>query len=74
MDILRSLNEEEVPSSGNINVCYGKEWHRFPSSFLFPDQRYRIKFIKSEFNGMLPAYYSQEKNGNYSSSILFLLM
>lgn len=64
MDILRGLAEEEISLNGNINVCYGKEWHRFPSSFLFPDGRYRIGFVKSAFDGMLPAYYGDGENGN----------
>ncbi|XP_077288561.1 alpha-1,2-mannosyltransferase Alg9 isoform X2 [Arctopsyche grandis] len=62
MDILRGLAEEEVSLVGNINVCYGKEWHRFPSSFLFPDSRYRIGFVKSAFDGILPAYYGDGDN------------
>ncbi|KAI5289199.1 mannosyltransferase, partial [Ascosphaera acerosa] len=34
-------------------VCYGKEWYRFPSSYLLPDGM-RAKFIRSEFDGLLP--------------------
>lgn len=63
MDVLRGLAEEEVSTKGAINVCYGKEWHRFPSSFLFPDSRYRIGFVKSDFDGMLPAYFDNVDNG-----------
>lgn len=41
-----------------INVCYGKEWYRYPSSFLLPSSsRYRMRFIKSEFRGQLPKLY-----------------
>ncbi|POI29171.1 hypothetical protein CIB84_007079, partial [Bambusicola thoracicus] len=27
-----------VPEGRPVNVCVGKEWHRFPSSFLLPDK------------------------------------
>lgn len=41
-----------------INVCYGKEWYRYPSSFLLPSSsRYRMRFIRSEFRGQLPKLY-----------------
>lgn len=41
-----------------INVCYGKEWYRYPSSYFLPDSdRYRMRFIESEFRGQLPKLY-----------------
>ncbi|XP_062844640.1 alpha-1,2-mannosyltransferase ALG9 [Trichomycterus rosablanca] len=36
-----------------VNVCVGKEWHRFPSSFLLPNN-WQLQFIQSEFRGQLP--------------------
>ena len=30
----------------NVNICVGKEWHRFPSNFFLPE-RYIISFILS---------------------------
>eukprot|EP00958_Prasinococcus_capsulatus_P005145 scaffold497_cov368-Prasinococcus_capsulatus_cf.AAC.9 len=36
-------------------VCVGAEWHRFPSSFFFPDSSYRIGFLESGFHGLLPS-------------------
>ena len=36
-----------------FNVCVGKEWHRFPSSFFLP-QNFTLRFIESEFRGQLP--------------------
>lgn len=44
---------------GRINVCVGKEWHRFPSSFFLPDDKWRIRFLKSEFAGQLPKHFSE---------------
>ncbi|VDN17655.1 unnamed protein product [Gongylonema pulchrum] len=49
-----------------INVCIGKEWYRFPSSFFLPSSgrsdggrlwTTELKFIKSEFAGLLPKPY-----------------
>jgi alpha-1,2-mannosyltransferase len=44
------------------SVCYGKEWYRFPSSYHLPNDM-RAKFIKSEFNGLLPGEFSEAKTG-----------
>uniref|UniRef100_A0A7M4E8A7 Mannosyltransferase n=1 Tax=Crocodylus porosus TaxID=8502 RepID=A0A7M4E8A7_CROPO len=42
-----------VPEGRPIHVCVGKEWYRFPSSFLLPDN-WQLHFIPSEFRGQLP--------------------
>lgn len=39
-----------------LRICYGKEWHRFPGHYLVPDG-IRVNWIKSEFDGMLPAHF-----------------
>ncbi|KAL9000351.1 MAG: hypothetical protein Q9188_005694 [Gyalolechia gomerana] len=44
------------------NVCLGKEWYRFPSSYFLP-KGMRAKFIKSEFNGLLPGQFNEAKTG-----------
>jgi alpha-1,2-mannosyltransferase len=56
-DILENPNTKDP-----INICISKEWYRYPSSFFLPSTRYSIRFIKSEFKGMLPAYYSDHEN------------
>ena len=43
-------------------VCLGKEWHRFPSSYFLP-KGIHAKFVRSEFNGLLPGEYSEAKTG-----------
>ncbi len=43
-------------------VCLGKEWYRFPSSFFLPNGA-RAKFVKSEFDGLLPGEFSEAKVG-----------
>ncbi|KAF3935959.1 hypothetical protein ABW19_dt0205400 [Dactylella cylindrospora] len=40
------------------NVCFGKEWYRFPSSFFLPDSA-RPRFIKSAFAGLLPGQFPE---------------
>lgn len=52
---------QDIAKSGD-NVCLGKEWYRFPSSFHLP-KGVHAKFIKSEFNGLLPGEFSEAKTG-----------
>lgn len=44
------------------NVCFGKEWYRFPSSYFLPRDM-RAKFIRSEFRGLLPGEFSEARTG-----------
>ncbi|XP_072376980.1 alpha-1,2-mannosyltransferase ALG9 [Diabrotica undecimpunctata] len=66
IDLMMELNkypiEQKISERAQINVCYGKEWHRYPSSFFLPNVNWNIRFIKSEFDGMLPAPYSVGDN------------
>ncbi|CCL98089.1 uncharacterized protein FIBRA_00083 [Fibroporia radiculosa] len=39
-----------------LRLCVGKEWHRFPGHYIVPEG-VRVDWIKSEFNGMLPAHF-----------------
>lgn len=45
--------EEPGVAEASGSVCFGKEWYRFPSSFFLPNDM-RAKFIRSEFQGLLP--------------------
>lgn len=72
MELSTSRDILEDPTSKEpINVCIGKDWYRFPSSFFLPSTRYSIRFLKSEFRGMLPAYYSNEENATQISHDYF---
>lgn len=54
----------ELPPRTTItNVCVGREWYHFPASFFLPDN-YRLRFVKSGFDGLLPGDFEE------SSSIL----
>lgn len=44
------------------NVCLGKEWYRFPSSFHLP-RGVHAKFIRSEFTGLLPGEFREATDG-----------
>ncbi|KAI1201755.1 glycosyltransferase family 22 protein [Nemania serpens] len=44
------------------NVCFGKEWYRFPSSYFLP-RNMHAKFIRSEFRGLLPGEFSEARTG-----------
>uniref|UniRef100_A0AC35GNY2 Mannosyltransferase n=1 Tax=Panagrolaimus sp. PS1159 TaxID=55785 RepID=A0AC35GNY2_9BILA len=54
-----------------IQVCTGKEWHRFPSNFFIPEKatdkygvtkKIELQFIRSAFRGLLPKPYA---NGSF---------
>lgn len=48
----------QTGSADHINVCMGKDWYRYPSSFHLPNsKRYRMRFIRSDFRGQLPKLY-----------------
>lgn len=67
MDIMIDFNayhlEQKQSTTMEYNFCVGKDWYRFPGTFLFPSKNYRLRFLKSEFRGMLPAYYDESENG-----------
>ncbi|KAI4200360.1 MAG: hypothetical protein LQ350_004008 [Teloschistes chrysophthalmus] len=44
------------------NVCLGKDWYRFPSSYFLPSGM-RVKFVKSAFDGLLPGQFTEAKIG-----------
>ncbi|KAH8880299.1 hypothetical protein GQ53DRAFT_737341 [Thozetella sp. PMI_491] len=52
---------QDVGNPGD-NVCFGKEWYRFPSSYFLP-LNMKAKFIRSEFRGLLPGEFSEARTG-----------
>ncbi|KAI0319029.1 asparagine-linked glycosylation 9 protein isoform a [Amylostereum chailletii] len=44
----------------DLRLCLGKEWYRFPGHYLVPDG-IRVDWIKSEFDGQLPAHFKETK-------------
>ncbi len=61
LKIYGALEKHESAKPGEI-VCLGKEWYRFPSSYFLPNGMH-AKFIKSEFDGLLPGEFSEAKVG-----------
>ena len=47
-------NEIGRNSKQEMNICLGKEWYRYGSSFFIPSSHQQIRFIKSGFDGLLP--------------------
>ena len=43
MELAKFGAQKVIETNRPINVCVGKEWHRFPSSFFLPDNRYLSK-------------------------------
>lgn len=48
-----------IPHDAHGNVCVGREWYRYPSSFFLPDNA-RLRFVKSGFNGLLPGDFQED--------------
>lgn len=44
------------------NVCLGKDWYRFPTSFFLPPTT-RPGFVKSAFDGLLPGRFHEGQTG-----------
>ncbi|GAB1611180.1 alpha-1,2-mannosyltransferase ALG9-like [Argonauta hians] len=66
MDVYLEMNQiatkpdvHTISTDKQVNVCIGKEWYRFPSSFFLPNENWHLRFIKSEFKGQLPKPYYQ---------------
>ncbi|CAM9014136.1 unnamed protein product [Wickerhamomyces anomalus] len=47
-----------IPANASGNLCVGREWYRYPSSFFLPKDL-RLRFIKSNFDGLLPGDFNE---------------
>ncbi|KAK5065019.1 hypothetical protein LTR84_000854 [Exophiala bonariae] len=61
LQIYGALNSPGAVQIGDT-VCFGKDWYRFPSSHHLPNGTH-AKFIKSEFDGLLPGEYHEGQTG-----------
>ncbi|XP_077402409.1 alpha-1,2-mannosyltransferase ALG9 isoform X2 [Vanacampus margaritifer] len=64
--IAKDTTLHSVPEGRPVSVCVGKEWYRFPSSFLLPNN-WQLHFIQSEFKGQLPKPYT---SGPHATQII----
>lgn len=46
-----------------VSICIGKEWYRFPTSFFLPDKRFRVRFIRAGFTGLMPKPFREHRGG-----------
>ncbi|KAK2768227.1 mannosyltransferase [Arachnomyces sp. PD_36] len=58
--VFESMTKLDI-GSPEENVCAGKEWYRFPSSYFLPNGMH-FKFIRSEFRGLLPGEFDEEES------------
>ncbi|KAF4520183.1 hypothetical protein B566_EDAN003895 [Ephemera danica] len=63
MEFSKLAPQDQEKTASPINVCVGKEWHRFPSSFFLPDNNWQLKYLESEFRGQLPQLFQPGSNG-----------
>lgn len=47
--------EDMEPS---LRVCYAAEWHRYPSSYLYP-KGIDVQWVRSAFDGMMPRHWDK---------------
>lgn len=62
LKIYEPLQNGTLGSRGD-SVCFGKEWYRFPSSYHLPNSMH-AKFVKSEFDGLLPGQFAEGQVGH----------
>ncbi|KAK6205234.1 Alg9-like mannosyltransferase family-domain-containing protein [Scheffersomyces amazonensis] len=61
LTVLASISKEPEASNNHdtiYNVCMGREWYHYPNSFFLPSN-YRLKFVKSSFDGLLPGDFGE---------------
>jgi alpha-1,2-mannosyltransferase len=51
---LQPIANDKMRANEEVNICVGKEWYRFTSNFFIPEERFRMRFLKSGFGGQLP--------------------
>jgi alpha-1,2-mannosyltransferase len=62
LDVYAKLSEHiaaNEPANKQINVCVGKEWYRFPSNFFMPRDGVQLRFLRTDFRGLLPKPFQQ---------------
>lgn len=59
---LRTLEQHN-----HLRLCYGKEWYRFPTTYLVPSG-VDVDFIRSDFRGILPKHFLAEQETHQDQS------
>jgi alpha-1,2-mannosyltransferase len=58
---LKLLTTHNLGNEELLRLCYGKEWFRFPATYLVPDG-VSVDFVKSEFDGILPKHFKRAQD------------
>ncbi|BGP38688.1 mannosyltransferase [Rhodotorula kratochvilovae] len=58
----QALETYETLAPLGLRLCVGKEWHRFPSSWLVPDE-VETRWIRSAFDGIMPRVWEAPGEG-----------
>lgn len=59
MEVYKELFNRDHGSDNIINVCTGREWYHYPSSFYLPEY-HRLRFVRSGFDGLLPGDFVED--------------
>lgn len=57
---MHMYGSQYIPQNATGNICFGKEWYRFPSSYFLPNGM-RPRFVKSAFAGLLPGQFQESE-------------
>lgn len=60
LKVTKSINSISnlFDEQANVNVCVGREWYHFPTSVFLP-ANFRLRFVKSSFDGLLPGDFAE---------------
>ena len=68
MNLYTKLPPYNVALDGSQRyVCVGAEWYKYPSSFFLPGSGYRLQFVKSGFDGLLPRPFEETTHGTMAA-------
>lgn len=56
----------QTSDAHQYNLCIGKEWYRFPSHYFLPEG-VRLRYLKSDFSGLLPKYFEEQSTAHNGS-------
>lgn len=56
---LTNITNQAAYAKRELLTCIGKEWYRFPSYYFLP-AGFRVGFLKTDFNGLLPKHYQNQ--------------
>lgn len=64
IEVFSQIQQLKNTLPGEKNVCIGREWYRFPSSYFLDktsEDNFKLKFIESGFTGLLPGEFLESE-------------